>query len=191
MLAETAVILKSLWTEHRTSFAGRSYTLTEALCEPKPVQQPRIPLWIGGAGERLTLRVVAEHADGWNTFYGPLDVYRHKLDILAGHCRAIGRDPADIRKSLVIQALVGETKAEVQERARQLAPGMGDPAALRARGIVGTPEQCVEQLLPYLDLGVADFLIGARPPADRRSLELVARQIAPAVKAAGRSRASA
>ncbi len=72
-LGESGRILKSLWTERRTTFEARYYQLENALCEPKPVQQPSIPLWIGGAGERLTLRVVAEVADGWNTFFLPLD----------------------------------------------------------------------------------------------------------------------
>jgi F420-dependent oxidoreductase-like protein len=186
MLGETAKILRSLWTEHRTTFKGRYYTLTDALCEPKPVQQPRIPLWVGGAGEKMTLRVVAESADGWNTFFSPLDEYKHKLDVLAGHCRDTGRDPNDIRKSLVVQAMVGETEAEVQETAQRLAAGRGgDLNALRQRAIVGTPEQCAEQLLAYVRLGVGDFIIGARPPANVRALELIAKKVAPIVKQEG------
>jgi F420-dependent oxidoreductase-like protein len=179
MLGETAKILKSLWTEHRTTFHGRYYTISDALCEPKPLQKPHIPLWIGGAGEQLTLRVVAESADGWNTFLIPLEAYQRKLDALAGHCRDVGRDPADIRKSLVVQVVVGETEAEVQERAQRLAPGLTP--------LIGTPEQCVEQILPYVRLGVADFLIGARAPADMRSLELIAQKVAPLVKEEGKA----
>lgn len=186
MLSETAQILKGLWTQHRTTFQGRYYTITDALCEPKPVQQPYIPLWMGGAGEKLTLRVVAEHADGWNTFYMPQDAYKHKLSVLADHCRDVGRDPADIRKSLVIQAAVGETEAEVQERVQRLAAGRNvDVDSLRERAIIGTPEQCVEQLLPYVRLGVGDFIIGARPPADVRTLDLIANKVAPVIKAEG------
>jgi len=184
MLSESARILKSLWTETRTDFAGRYYTLNEAMSEPKPVQEPAIPLWIGGAGEKLTLRVVAESADGWNTFFGPLDYYEHKLEALAGHCRDTGRDPADIRKSLSLQAVVGETEGEVTERLAELsAGGAVDAGALKKRGVVGTPEQCVEQLLPYLKAGVRDFIIGARVPADMRSLELIATKVSPMLKA--------
>jgi len=185
MLGETARILKSLWTEHKTTFKGRYYALTDATCEPKPVQKPHIPLWVGGAGEQLTLRVVAESADGWNTFFAPLDAYKHKLDVLAAHCRDVGRHPGEIRKSLVIQALVGETEAEVEEAARRQGGGNADLAALRQRSLVGTPEQCVEQLLEYARLGVGDFIIGARPPANRRTLELIAKRVAPVVKAEG------
>ena len=90
MLGETLPILKQLWSEKRTTFAGRYYQITDALCEPKPVQQPSIPLWVGGSGEKLTLRAVAESADGWNTFFMPVEAYQRKLDILGGHCQAVG-----------------------------------------------------------------------------------------------------
>ena len=187
MLGEAAKILRGLWTDQRTTFQGRYYTITDAHCEPKPVQQPRIPLWIGGAGERLTLRVVAESADGWNTFFLPTDAYQRKLDILAGHCRDVGRDPADIRKSLVIQALVRETEGEVKEEAQRLAARQNtDVQALRQRALVGTPEQCAERLLPYVKLGVSDFIVSVQAPADMRTLELVAQKVAPLVKEQGK-----
>ncbi|MGE0542437.1 MAG: TIGR03560 family F420-dependent LLM class oxidoreductase [Dehalococcoidia bacterium] len=174
MLGEAAKMLKLLWTEQRATFAGHYYQLTDALCEPKPVQQP-LPLWIGGMGEQLTLRVVAESADGWNTFLMPLDDYRHKLDVLSEHCRAVGRDPSAIRKSLVIQAFVSEDAAVLRERG----------AAVRARApqaIVGAPEQVAEQLLPYLELGVGDLLLGTRPPYDYQSLQLFIEKVAPLVR---------
>jgi len=183
MLREAIAIMKGMWTEHRTTFKGRFYEVTDALCEPKPVQKPRIPLWVGGAGEKLTLRIIAESADGWNTFMTPRDVYQHKLEVLAGHCRDVGRDPSDIRKSLVVQGLVRETEAEVRKTLLRN-PAAGTPAQGRA-GIVGTPDQCVEQLLPYVKLGVADFIMSARMPADMRTLELIARRVAPEVKRQG------
>jgi len=188
MLSESTRILKRLWTERVVDFHGRYYTLNHAMSEPKPLQSPHIPLWVGGAGEKLTLRVVAESADGWNTFFGPLDYYQHKLDALGEHCRDTGRNPADIRKSLSVQAVVGETDAEVEERlAKMAAAGSMDRSTFRQRGIVGTPEQCAEQLRPYLKLGVRDFIIGARVPADMRSLELVATRVAPIVRADAKS----
>jgi F420-dependent oxidoreductase-like protein len=184
MLGETLPILKSLWTEPRTTFEGRYYQLSNALCEPKPVQKPSIPLWVGGAGEKLTLRTVAESADGWNTFFMPIPEYQHKLDVLAGHCRAVNRNPADIRKSLVVQAVVAKTQAEIDERLARLSQGRNvSPEVMRARAMVGTPEQCVEQLRPYVEMGVGDFIIGARAPVDHSTLELVATEIAPKVRA--------
>lgn len=188
MLGEAIEIVRSLWTRPRTTFEGRHYAVRDALCEPKPLQRPHPPLWIGGAGEQRTLRVVARSADGWNTFFMPEDAYRHKLDVLAEHGRAVGRDTDEIRKQLVVQAVVGETERDVQERAERLAAARRtDPAQLRRSALVGTPEQCVERLMPYVRLGVGDFLIGARPPADLVTLELIAKKVAPVVKDEARS----
>jgi F420-dependent oxidoreductase-like protein len=179
---EAAKILKLLWTEHRANFSGRYYTITDALCEPKPVQQP-LPLWIGGMGEQLTLKVVAETADGWNTFLMPADQYQRKLEALAGHCRAVGRDPGDIRKSLVLQALIGETEADVRERTERIARVRGVPPEQLARqGITGTPEQAAEQLMRYVEMGVGDFILGARHPYDYAGIELFINKVAPLVR---------
>lgn len=173
MLGESVKIIRSLFENQRTTFNGRYYSVHDALLEPKPVQE-HLPIWIGGAGERLTLRVVAESADGWNTFFMPPEEYQHKLDALAAHCRDVGRDPAEIRKSLAGGLLVGETEAEVAERAAQ-SGGV-------QRGIAGTPEQCIEQIIEYLKLGVGDFLFSGRQPVDYRSLELFQKLVAPAVR---------
>jgi F420-dependent oxidoreductase-like protein len=188
MLGEALKVVRALWTQHRANFKGRHFVLEEALCEPKPVQSPHPPLWVGGAGEKRTLRVVAESADGWNTFFMPEEAYKHKLNVLAEHGRAVGRDTDQIRKQLVVQAVVAESESDLQRRLQALANTRGvDPERLRAAGLVGTPEQCVEKLLPYVRLGVGDFLIGARPPADLETLELIAKRVAPAVKAEAKS----
>jgi alkanesulfonate monooxygenase SsuD/methylene tetrahydromethanopterin reductase-like flavin-dependent oxidoreductase (luciferase family) len=183
MLDEAARIVRSLWTNEATTFEGRHFQLREARCEPKPVQS-HLPLWIGGSGERRTLRIAAAHADGWNTFLTSEDEYRHKLDVLARHCADVGRDPAAIRKQLVFRAVLGEDEAEASDGVRERAEVLGvDAAQLHERWIVGTPEQCAERLAPYVSLGVGDLLLFARPPTDRRTLELVARHVAPAVRA--------
>ena len=91
-LGEACQIITQLFTQHVTTFKGRYYHLKEAHREPKPVQQPHPPFVIGGSGEQLTLRVVAKHAAVWNFVAGPVDVFRHKVNILQQHCQAVGRD---------------------------------------------------------------------------------------------------
>ena len=183
MLGEAAKIIKGLWTQKRTTFDGRHYKITDALHEPKPLQQPHPPIWVGGAGEKKTLRVVAESADGWNTFLMPMDQYQHKLDVLAGHCADVGRDPGDVRKQLAMFALIGESEAEVGELKAQYEKMQA--SGLTMMPLLGTPEQCVEQLLPYVKAGVGDFLLLVRSPsqANVHALELFAKKIAPAVRA--------
>ncbi len=185
MMGEAAQILKSLWTEERTTFSGRHYQLKDAMCEPKPLQSPRIPLWIGGSGERVTLRHVAAEADGWNTFLGPLDEFDHKLSVLEAHCDDVGRERRDIRIQLVLQAVLGADEREATEQLRRRAAALGlEPDALRERGLIAaTPEQLTDRLRPYVERGASDFLLGARPPMDRRTLELFAGEVAPALRA--------
>jgi alkanesulfonate monooxygenase SsuD/methylene tetrahydromethanopterin reductase-like flavin-dependent oxidoreductase (luciferase family) len=182
MLAESARVQKLLWTQPRATFEGRYYQLTDALCEPKPLQDP-LPLWMGGMGEQLTLRAVAESADGWNTFFMPVEAYRRKLDVLAEHCAAVGRDPRDIRKSLALGAAIAPTEAGARERAEQMARAVNvPPETLRNIMLVGTPEQAAERLLDYVALGVGDFLLGARPPYDYDTLRLFIERVAPLVR---------
>ena len=107
-LDEALTVIRLLHTEPRPSFAGRFYRLEDALCEPKPFGGRRLPVLIGGGGERFTLRVVAKHADEWNGEVGP-SAFARKLDVLREHCRAVGRKPEDIRVSVVLRS---EAQAE-------------------------------------------------------------------------------
>jgi F420-dependent oxidoreductase-like protein len=184
MLDDACRIVKALWTEETATVAGQHFSVTDARCEPKPVQSP-LPLWIGGSGEKRTLRIVAEHATGWNTFHGDVAEYQHKLDVLAGHCADVGRDPSEIRKQVVLRAILDDTEDAALDRARERAERAGVPVdQLTAGMIVGTPEQCAARLEEHRRLGVADFLVLARPPADARTIELFAQEVAPAVRAA-------
>lgn len=97
-LAEACELIRRLWTEPVVTFSGRYYQLSEAVCEPKPAQQPHPPFAIGGEGEH-TLRVVANYADIWDCSVDTVEEYRHKSVILDGFCAAIGRDPATIERS--------------------------------------------------------------------------------------------
>lgn len=99
-LGEACEVIRLLWTETRATFDGKYYHLNDALCEPKPVQKPYPPFVIGGSGERLTLRVVARYAAIWNFVGGSVEEFRHKNQVLDQHCTAIGRDPAEIARSI-------------------------------------------------------------------------------------------
>jgi F420-dependent oxidoreductase-like protein len=98
-LGEALTVCRMLWTEERSSFDGRYYTLTDAVSNPKPLQRPHPPIWIGGGGEQLTLRVVAEHADVWNVI-GSVDDVARNGSVLDQHCAEVGRDPTTIKRSV-------------------------------------------------------------------------------------------
>ncbi len=185
MLDEAVQIVRSLWSETITTFDGRFWRLKDAHCEPKPLQVPSIPLWIGGTGERRTIPIVARWADGWNVLWCDLETFRHKLDVLANNCRALGRDPDDIRKALIVPAVIGETDKEAAEalaaRAAQLHIA---PEQLSQAVMVLSSEQLAERLVHYRDLGIHDFLLMARPPMDEISLQNWAQQVAPDLRAA-------
>ena len=99
-LGEACEVIRLLWTETAPDFDGRYYHLRHAYCEPKPVQKPYPPFVIGGGGEKLTLRIAARYADIWNAPGGDVDIFRHKSSVLDEHCRAIGRDPNEIVRSV-------------------------------------------------------------------------------------------
>jgi alkanesulfonate monooxygenase SsuD/methylene tetrahydromethanopterin reductase-like flavin-dependent oxidoreductase (luciferase family) len=102
-LAETCEILGLLWTRATTEFHGRHYTLTGAISDPKPVQRPKPPLWLGSSGEKRGLRVVAEHADVWLNAALPgteIAELQRLSAVLDAHCAAAGRDPATLRRAV-------------------------------------------------------------------------------------------
>jgi F420-dependent oxidoreductase-like protein len=99
-LGEACEIFRQLFTQPLTTFDGRYYQLADARCEPKPIQKPYPPFVIGGGGEKLTLRIVAQYADIWNSTTSDPEVFRHKVAVLHEHCAVIGRDPAEIELSV-------------------------------------------------------------------------------------------
>ena len=118
-LAESLDIIRLMWAEDEPfDFTGPAISLTGAVCEPKPVQRPHPPVMIGGQGERL-LRVVAEHAGIWAYPGGPDATFRQRDQVLREHCAAIGRDPAEITRSMQIIVRCDEPDAVPAAR-RQL-----------------------------------------------------------------------
>jgi F420-dependent oxidoreductase-like protein len=102
MLDEALTVIKLLWTQGSASFEGRFFRLDEALCEPKPVQQPHPPIVVGGGGRRKTLRVVAKHADEWNAPGFSAADWGDLNRALDEHCTSVGREPKEIRRSVQI-----------------------------------------------------------------------------------------
>ena len=110
LLEDALQVLPLMWGPGAPSFQGKVVTVPEAICYPRPVQG-RIPILIGGGGEKKTLRLVAKYADACN-FFGGVEAVRHKLEVLHGHCADLGRDPADIRVTQLSGVFVGDEQPE-------------------------------------------------------------------------------
>jgi alkanesulfonate monooxygenase SsuD/methylene tetrahydromethanopterin reductase-like flavin-dependent oxidoreductase (luciferase family) len=184
-LEEAAQLIKLLWTEERASFAGNHYRLENAVCAPKPVQQP-LKMWIGGAGEKKLLKMVAQYADGWNMIFGyQLPAVKKKLEVLQRHCEAVKRDFTKIEKSLFIVSCVADTEAELKKREADAAAALGTGRILkmaRDSGTVGTAAQVAETLRSYRALGF-DYFIAMFPyKQDKEMLQRFAETVMPHVR---------
>lgn len=186
-LAEAIEILKRMWTEDEVHFDGKHYQLRGAICQPKPLQSPHIPLWVAGGGEQLTLRLVAEHA-AYANFGDTLDQFKQKSELLAGYCRDVGRDFDEIVRSKNFNVICEETEAAVADRVAWLRDHYSNHvtgAQLERRvGLFaefsGTPEQLVEKFQPWKAAGLS-YLIAYIPDVayDRAGMERFARDVIP------------
>ena len=177
MLKETVEIVKSMWTNAETTYDGKYYKLDRANCDPKPLQKPLPPVWIGGGGEKVTLRVVAEHADVSN-FGSSVEEFIHKREILKGHCAAIGRDEDTIRKTISSEVFIRETEKEIIEAGSKSL--WGDSAeSWRSQALVGTPEQVSEKIQRYLDAGCTGFIPWCPDYPSTETIELFAKHVMP------------
>jgi F420-dependent oxidoreductase-like protein len=145
---EACAVVRSLLDNERTTFDGAHYRLTDAPCDPKPVQS-HLPLLVGGGGEKRTLRIAAQYADEWNV-WGTADVVAQKSEVLARHCEAVGRDPSSIVRSTQALLFLSEDETWLA-RKREQDPGRA--------AIIGTPDEVVEIVAGYRDVGVDELIV--------------------------------
>jgi F420-dependent oxidoreductase-like protein len=191
MLDEGVQIMRQMWTKGTASLDGKHYQVDGAIGRPLPLQEGGIPMWIAGGGERKTLRIAAQYAD-YTNFDATPEAFRHKSEVLAEHCRTIGRDFKSIVRSGNYNVVIGATEAEVQDKLAWIrahyeplvpADELERTYANFASGpLVGTPEQCIEKLTEAKGMGlsyaIAYFVDAAYDPS---SIELFAREVVPAL----------
>lgn len=189
-LDEGVEIMRKIWTEEEVEYDGRYFQLDGAIANPKPAQGS-IPMWIAGGGEQLTLRVAAKYADYTNFSQEP-EGFRHKSEVLAGHCKDVGRDFDEITRSVMLNAIIDEDRRVVDEKIDALEARLtslaDEQSAKRWRkiyekyGLVGTPEDVVKQLQPLRDEGMG-YLIAYIPDiaTDTTTLDLLAGEVIPAL----------
>lgn len=180
-LRETVELLRRMWGEEEdeVTYRGRFVTAENVVCQPKPPR--RVPILIGGAGERVTLRLAAEHADQWNNLAGHQPNLGRKVEVLKRHCDDVGRDFSEIVVSQQCLVTIAENEAAagpMAERAQKIFGGhMGDPMGPLA--ITGTPAQCVEAIGKHVALGCTAFVMEFFGRDTMQPAQLFAEEVAP------------
>ncbi|MGE3075870.1 MAG: TIGR03560 family F420-dependent LLM class oxidoreductase [Dehalococcoidia bacterium] len=181
ILEEGVKVVRMLTTQDRSDFDGKYFQLNNAACNPKPIQaRPRI--WIGGNGEKRTLRIAARHADGWNTPYPSVDEFKRLSGVLDQWCEKEGRDPATIERNVNLSFHMAATPAHLDRAEQQYRETWG-PASevMRGRGVVvGLPDQAIDLVGRLKDAGAARVNIAQRPPLDWDGLHAWAEKVIPA-----------
>ena len=173
-LREAVEIILAMWTQKVANFEGSYYQVRGAINQPKGVQKPHIPLLIGGGGEKVTLRLVAQYANACN-IGGDIPTIKHKLAVLKQHCEQLGRDYESIKRTTLIDdCVIAETEADVL--AKLTSQERDNLEELRQTWLIGTPEQIRERLAEYEEAGIQELIVRFVDAAQLEPLRLFARE---------------
>lgn len=202
MLLEGLELARALWSGKRITFEGNYYHLKDAVCTPPPVTKPHPPLWFGEA-HPLVLEACARHGQGWNSVPVPLSELERRLVMLDVACRTIGRDSAEIEKTLETQILIAPDLADLRARLREMLaltpPGaaklddadfhafVGDatdalPAVLRESWLIGTPDEVRQQVERRIAMGFTHFMLWFVDAPREDGMRLFMEQVAPVLR---------
>jgi F420-dependent oxidoreductase-like protein len=173
-LEEAVRLVLTMWRERPASFAGEFYRAGRALNDPPPVQRPHPPLMIGGSGEQVTLRLVATYAQ-WCNVNGEPETVRHRFEVLREHCRAVGRDPAEIVFSNYGWVIIGRDDAEAQAKLERLG-GARRPYP----GVAGGPDTVIRRMREFAAVG-SQCMILQMTGQDAEDARLFGEKIIPAL----------
>lgn len=177
-LDESVGLMRRLLDGETVTHAGRHYHTNDLLLVPGPVQE-HLPILIGGVGERKTLRTVAKYADMWNAIRRPVDELRHKLDILAEHGAAVGRDVSVIEKTLYLAVIIRDEPAEAKRVYEAAVTHNEAGEAQVARAMCGPPQMIAELLQPYIAIGFTHFIVDLPSPFDIETIERLVGEVKP------------
>ena len=182
MLDEGIQVIKGLWSGQPFTFQGNHYQLDSAENHPRPAQANPVII-MGGKGEK-TLQIIARRATEWNCSYVGVDVFRQKSNELDENCRKIGRDPATLRRSLMIPFVLGKDDKAVQERIdgqRATFPGLPSTHTdwLAAGFLGGSPGQMIDQMSVFVEAGIERFMLQHNDLDDLVSLATLSNKVLP------------
>jgi F420-dependent oxidoreductase-like protein len=181
-LEEQLAIITGLWDTpagQRFSFAGKFYPVTDSPALPKPVQRPHPPVLIGGQGKRRTPQLTARYADEYNVPFVNLELTGAAFGRIRAACEEAGRDPGSLVYSAAHTVCCGRDEAELARRAAAIG---WDLATQRADGLVGTPDEIVDRIGTFAELGATRIYLQVRDLHDLDHLELIASEVMPQVR---------
>lgn len=170
-LDETMQIINAMWHDERATVRGKHYQVVDAWCEPKP--DPLPPIMIGASKPRM-LRLVARYADWWNVSWTGISEYRKQVTECELACAEINRDPATLRRTWFGGCVCGPTEAAVKS--------LNTIGISPDNAFAGTPTQVIEQMQPFIELGVDYFILGSGGFPDLTTLEMLIHEVLPALQ---------
>jgi alkanesulfonate monooxygenase SsuD/methylene tetrahydromethanopterin reductase-like flavin-dependent oxidoreductase (luciferase family) len=178
-LDEALQVIKAMWREERATFEGRYHSIKEAWCEPKPERMPTIMV---GAFRPQMLRLVARHADWWNVSSTGIADYRRYVEELERACDEVGRDPASVRRIWGGGCVCAPSEAEVANLAAERLQLLGEACAYQVgEDLAGTPAQIIEQMQPFIALGVDYFMLDCGGFPRLTTVEMLVNEVLPAL----------
>jgi F420-dependent oxidoreductase-like protein len=189
LLEEQLEIVHRLWTEDSVTFAGTHYRLDDCPALPRPLQEPRPPLILGGSAKPRSVALAVRLADEYNTLVASIDDCRERKSVLVEACESAGRDPTTLPLTLMATCVVGEDRAQVLERVRGVLSvfGSGEEdveavlADRRERWVAGTPDEVVERLRALAEAGVERVYLQHLVHGDTEMVELIGKAVVPAL----------
>ncbi|MBS1836720.1 MAG: LLM class F420-dependent oxidoreductase [Actinobacteria bacterium] len=181
-LTEQLEIIDGLWRTpagSRFGHHGEHYTLTDSPALPKPVQSPRPPIIIGGSGPHRTPALVARFADEYNLAWADVEATRARNETIDAACRAAGRDPSTVLRSVAQVLCVGADEAELARRAGAIGREVDE---LRAHGLAGTPDELIAKASAFADIGISRIYLQVLDLDDLDHVDLVADAVMPALE---------
>jgi F420-dependent oxidoreductase-like protein len=169
-LEDALNITRMMFTEPVSTYEGKHHRVDGAFNNPKPIRGD-IPILIGGSGERKTLRMVAQYADGSNLF-GDVERVKHLLGVLEGHCETVGRDMGEITKTRMGRVYIGATHEEAEAKFAPVLAASNDPERERAQAFIGEPSEIAAQVQAYLDAGLDGITFSMPDVYDLESVAL-------------------
>ncbi len=184
-LDESITIIKKMWKNEKSTFKGKHYSIKNAICNPKPIQNPHPTIMVGGAGNKL-MEVVAKHANRYNHPFGTPEILEEKISLLKNKCKLINRNYTEIENSVLLRVLVGKDKDEINEIISKLKKKNETITDFIIRSedsiALGTPDEVSAYLERYIKIGIDYFIVNFIGLSNLDMLSLFSKKVRPTLK---------